>query len=129
MASFAGDDDSPCGHCDNCTRDADTIETHNLTGAAWRVLRIVQAVGREDGRVTHAQLTDLVRGLGGGSFTSGAASNAVKSTVDLDAVAGGKIALSKPDAEILIVRLQVDGYLAESFVSTACASQVLGRLS
>ena len=60
-------------------------------------------------------------GVGGGSFTSGAASNAVKSTVDLDVVAGGKISLSTSDAENLIVRLQVDGYLAESVVSTACA--------
>jgi len=55
-------------------------------------------------------------------LASVAASDAAKS---LDAVAGGKIALSKSDAEILIVRLQVDGYLAESFVSTACAQTPL----
>ena len=77
------------------------------------------------GGITHVWLTGFNVGVGGGSFASVAASNAVKSTVDLDTVAGGKIALSKPDAEILIVRLQVDGYLAESFVSTACAQTPL----
>jgi len=73
------------------------------------------------GGITHVWLTGFNVGVGGGSSASVAASNAGKSTVNLDVVAGGKIALSKSDAEVIIVRLQVDGCLAESVVSTACA--------
>lgn len=62
---------------------------------------MLEMVQREGGRVTLATLADLVRGLGGGSFAvaegKGRKRKATgeKGSLNVEEVAGGKVALSK----------------------------------
>ena len=92
-----------CGICDNCTRDPASLITKDVTFNAWRILKVLAKVQEEGGRLTLGTLADLVRGLGGGSFamtdTSGRGTKrkmtGEKRSVDLDAIAGGKVNLSK----------------------------------
>lgn len=67
---------------------------------------MLEAVFRAEGRVTLAGLGDLMRGLGGGSFSS--ANGKSKATVDLAAVAGGKVTMNKEVSRALL-RLVKDG--------------------
>jgi ATP-dependent DNA helicase Q1 len=92
-----------CGHCDNCTRPPEEVETRNRTLEAWQILQVARAIHSEGGHVTVGMLADLVRGAGGGSFSvsSGSGGKKRKSLskekvgLDLDAIAGGKISLGK----------------------------------
>jgi ATP-dependent DNA helicase Q1 len=86
-----------CGHCDNCTRAPETIEHKDVTIEAWQILKILEAVDAQGGRQTIAGLSDLARGLGGGSFEASGKRKKSKEKVqlDYDAVAGGKVGLSK----------------------------------
>ncbi|ORY27061.1 P-loop containing nucleoside triphosphate hydrolase protein [Naematelia encephala] len=121
---------SVCGICDNCTREPDSIVTMDVTLDAWRVLKVLQVVQREQGRLTIASLADLVRGLGGGTFAviaekgkkRGAADD--KARVDLDSVCGGKVELNKEDTESLLIHMLLNGYLSESYHPTAYAVNV-----
>ena len=104
MSSWKTDEEDAltrCGHCDNCTRSPELLERLGLTGsvAAWQILRIVQAAGKE---VTLTQLYDLARGAktaGGGDAPSAVKKGRGRAkatlTVDLDRVAGGKCELSR----------------------------------
>ncbi|PIL28261.1 transporter [Ganoderma sinense ZZ0214-1] len=117
---------TPCGHCDNCTRPADTLERAGVRGrvAAWQVLRVAEDTRRE---VTLTQLCDLARGLGSSAAASvgkGKGRAKEKLTVDLERVAGGKVELSKEHTEALCVRLLVEGYFAFSFQQTAYSVNV-----
>ena len=100
MASWTTEESSAmdkCGHCDNCTRPADTVFHKDATLEAWQVLKIAQTVDTEGGRQTIAALSDLARGGAGGSFEAGGKRRMDKEKVQLDynAIAGGKVALSK----------------------------------
>lgn len=112
-----------CGHCDNCTRPPANVEHKDATVEAWQILKILEAVEGSGGRLTIAGLSDLARGLGGGSFETGGSGkrrNAKeKIQIDYDSVAGGKVGLSKDDLESLIVQMLVLRYLEEAFSSTA----------
>jgi hypothetical protein len=73
-----------------------------VTVEAWRILKVLEEVQREGGRVTLAALADLVRGLGGGSFgvvQQGKGRKRKlgeeKGRVDVVDVAGGKVELNK----------------------------------
>lgn len=64
--------------------------------------KVSQFVHNQDGRITVPALGDLVRGLGGGSFSivetgkkGKRKQSSEKSTIDLDAVCGGKSELGK----------------------------------
>ncbi|KAI5121119.1 hypothetical protein M0805_002791 [Coniferiporia weirii] len=120
-----------CGHCDNCTRPPETVERRDVTLAAWQVLQIAEAIERDRGRVTLGMLADLVRGAGGGAFgVSGGGGKRGKGKakekvgLDLDEIAGGKVALGKDETEILLVNLLLSQHLKESFHSTAYAINV-----
>ncbi|KAF9235619.1 P-loop containing nucleoside triphosphate hydrolase protein [Melanogaster broomeanus] len=124
MASWTTEESNAmdrCGHCDNCTRAPETIEHKDVTIEAWQILKILEAVDAQGGRQTVAGMGDLARGLGGGSFETGGKRKKTKERVqlDYDAVAGGKVGLSKDDIETLIVHLLVSRYLGEAFSSTA----------
>ncbi|KAL6299341.1 P-loop containing nucleoside triphosphate hydrolase protein [Sparassis latifolia] len=112
-----GDEDAetPCGHCDNCTRSAELVDRRDITLAAWRVLKVVEIVNKRGGFVTVAQLADLVRGHGGSSFHAkvkkGRKTVREKVHLDLNEVAGGKLEYSKQDAELLCIHLMVEDYL------------------
>lgn len=88
-----------CGHCDNCTRLPANVEHKDATVEAWQILKILEAVEGGGGRLTISGLSDLARGLGGGSFETGGGGkrrNAKeKIQIDYDSVAGGRVGLSK----------------------------------
>ena len=90
-----------CGHCDNCTRSPETVEHRDVTLEAWQILQVVHEVERQGGRVTLGMMTDLIRGAGGGYFSVGGGGRKGKGTakekvgLDLDSIAGGKVALNK----------------------------------
>lgn len=112
-----------CGHCDNCTRPSANVEHRDATVEAWQILKILETVEGSGGRLTIAGLSDLARGLGGGSFDAGGGGkrrNAKeKIQIDYDSVAGGRVGLSKDDMDSLIVQMLVLRYLEEAFSSTA----------
>lgn len=131
-----------CGHCDNCARPAEAVEKRDVTIDSWKILRLCQAVKSEGGRVTLPQLTDLARGLGGGTLevkTKGRKKRGRprKEEVgfDLDQLIGGKAEMSKEvrllivmrlmhlsnlnqDTERLILHLLLSNYLEETFHAT-----------
>ena len=93
------DANTPCGHCDNCTRAPDTLERlgERTRLAAWRLLRVATDARKE---LTMTQLCDLARGLGSSAAAGtgkgkGKGRAKEKVTVDLERVAGGKVELSK----------------------------------
>ncbi|KAM0789368.1 hypothetical protein ACM66B_000198 [Microbotryomycetes sp. NB124-2] len=111
----------PCGHCDNCERDLDTVETVDVTLNSFRVLKILRGAADLSGTLTLSQATDLVRGLGKGSFATQSSNRAGKGKASIDVVelAGAKVDLDKDTTEMLLVRLLVEGYLEETFYATA----------
>lgn len=96
-----------CGHCDNCTRPPESITTRDVTLESWQILKVSERVSRDGGRLTVGMLSDLVRGAGGGGFVADpgakrkgkgkgkATESKEKTSLDLDEIAGGKVALSK----------------------------------
>jgi len=86
-----------CGHCDNCLRVPDELETLDVTTDVWRSLKVMMEVSRSSGRVTLSGLADLVRGLGGGTFplVGKGQSVADRGRIDLQAVCEGKVTLNK----------------------------------
>lgn len=91
-----------CGTCDNCTRNVETVTVKDVTLDSWRILKVLQEVQHEGGRVTLGTLADLVRGLGGGNFAVALQDKkgkrkvgGEKSSVDLETVCGGKVGLNK----------------------------------
>ncbi|WVQ97922.1 hypothetical protein IAU59_005040 [Kwoniella sp. CBS 9459] len=123
---------STCGICDNCLRSSDSIVTRDVTLETWKILKVAQTVQREGGRVTLANLADLVRGLGGGMFgvVGGGEGkrgkrkmNGEKAQVDLGEV-GGKVTMGKDDTEALLIHLLLLGYLTDSYHATAYAVNV-----
>ena len=97
---------STCGICDNCLRDPASIVTKDATLEAWKCLKVLEEVDRSDGRVTLANLVDLVRGLGGGLFGTvqqkgrKRKSSGEKAGLDLEEIIGGKLDMSK-DASLI----------------------------
>lgn len=70
-----------------------------MTLESWRTIKVLDEVQQQGGRVTVPALADLVRGLGGGAFPVVGEGRkrkvAGKSSLDLTAIAGGKVSLSK----------------------------------
>lgn len=103
---------TPCGHCDNCTRDADSFEDKDVTFEAWQLLKIVQEVTRGGGNVTLAKTAELARSSGKAAYTGtgdggagggrsgkrgrkGGGGRKENVVMDLDAVCGGKVQLKR----------------------------------
>ncbi|OCF37459.1 ATP-dependent DNA helicase [Kwoniella heveanensis BCC8398] len=116
---------STCGICDNCRRSPDSIVKRDVTLETWKILKVAQMVQREGGRVTLANLADLVRGLGGGMFglvgggegmRGKRKTHGEKAQLDLEEV-GGKVTLGKDDTEALLIHLLLLGYLTDYAVN------------
>lgn len=94
-----GDTLTKCGHCDNCTRSATSISTRDVTLESWQIIKVLEQVGRDGGRITVGMLADLVRGVGGGSYAAAAGGKKGKGkekvSLDLNELAGGKITMNK----------------------------------
>ncbi|GAA5960439.1 hypothetical protein JCM3765_007514 [Sporobolomyces pararoseus] len=114
--------EQPCESCDNCVRDESTIKSVDISAQAYRALRIITAACAQDGTLTLPQAADLVRGNGGGSFSTRAKNSKVKGKVDVAEVAGSKVTLNKDECEMMLLKLLVDGWLREVFVNTAYAT-------
>lgn len=90
--------DERCGHCDNCTRAPETIQQVDVTVQGWQILKVVEQVEIEGGRVTIAMLSDLCRGAGGKGFdvpSGRRGKGKEKSELNLTEIAGGPVTLSK----------------------------------
>ncbi|KAJ7492759.1 ATP-dependent DNA helicase [Mycena latifolia] len=135
MSAWSTDDSdalAPCGHCDNCTRAADSFERRDVTFAAWQILKVADAVQHNGGQLTLTMLADLARGNGGGSYgvggggRRGKGKSREKETLDIDLalVCGGKVDLKKDELESLLVELLVERYLVEKYHSTAYTTVV-----
>ncbi|KAJ7783633.1 ATP-dependent DNA helicase [Mycena maculata] len=135
MSSWTTEDSNalaPCGHCDNCTRAADSFERRDVTLAAWQVLKVAEAVQSAGGQLTLTMLADLARGNGGGSIGVGGggrkgrgkAREKEKADLDLERICGGKVALKKDELESLLVDLLVQRYLVEKYHQTAYTTVV-----
>lgn len=85
----------PCGHCDNCTRPPETLDSRDVTLATWQILRIVEAVRQSGTKLTLSQLVVLARGGKKGTFEVKKGRKKEQSTLDLDGVAGGAVEMSK----------------------------------
>nr|XP_031858167.1 uncharacterized protein CI109_006409 [Kwoniella shandongensis]KAA5525239.1 hypothetical protein CI109_006409 [Kwoniella shandongensis] len=131
--SSSGGSTTTCGICDNCTRSPESIITKDVTVESWKILKIAQIVQSEGGRVTLANLGDLVRGLGGGTFgvVGGGEEGrrkkrkltGEKGQLSLDEV-GGKVTMGKDDTEMLLMHLLLLGYLRDSYHATAFSVNV-----
>ena len=123
-----------CGACDNCHS---PVELTNATVEAWKLVRVIEEVYEEGGRITLAGLGDLSRGLGGGQYSvvdsqqRKRKKQRVKAKqsgfLDLAEVAGGKVVLSKDDTERVLIELLLKGYLADEFNATAYMVNVYVR--
>jgi ATP-dependent DNA helicase Q1 len=73
------------------------VERKDATVQAWQILKVAEAVQREKGQLTVGMLADLARGNGKGTFDvrSGGRNGRETNALDLDAVAHGKVDLSK----------------------------------
>ncbi|KAK4686598.1 hypothetical protein P7C73_g3531, partial [Tremellales sp. Uapishka_1] len=111
-----------CGVCDNCTRPAESIIDKDVTLESWKIIKILEKVKYQDGRVTLGTFSDLIRGLGGGTFGTGGRKGD-KGKVDLVEV-GGKVGLNKEDTEALLIHLILLGYIEESYHATSYAVNV-----
>lgn len=58
------EDNSRCGHCDNCTRDPTSVIESDVTLEAKRVLSITRLLHSKKIKVTAAQLAQAARGSG-----------------------------------------------------------------
>ncbi|GAA6000901.1 hypothetical protein JCM10207_004711 [Rhodosporidiobolus poonsookiae] len=113
--------EAPCGDCDNCLRDPSTVSALGITLQAYRALCIISAATSQRGTLTLPQAADLVRGNGGGQFSTQETKGKGKGKVDVVAVAGSKVTLSKDETEQMLLKLLVDGWLKEEFHATAYA--------
>lgn len=63
------------------------------------MLRVLEHVSRDGGRITVDMLANLVRGAGGGAYSASTGGKKGKGkekvSLDLDEVAGGKVAMNK----------------------------------
>lgn len=102
MSSWSTDETDaldPCGHCDNCKRTDDSVERRNVTLISWQLLKILQAVRQQGGKLTLGKLALLARGGGKGTYDVTSQKGMKRETetlrIDLDSVAGGPVAMSK----------------------------------
>lgn len=56
-----------CGRCDNCTKTSDSSD-RDITFEVWKLVKIVEEIYQNEGRITLAALADLARGNGGGKY-------------------------------------------------------------
>ncbi|KAF8067491.1 ATP-dependent DNA helicase [Lyophyllum atratum] len=135
MSSWTtGDSDAltRCGHCDNCTRPADEIDRRDVTLEAWQLVKITEALDQDDANITLNSLVALARGNVGGAYEVTRSGNGKKGggkvkekqKLDLDAIAGGEVDLTKDEIEHLIIELVREKYLGEKYQQTSYSTNV-----
>lgn len=129
-------DEKACRACDNCLH---RPEATDVTTEAWKLLRVLEEVYQEGGRITLAGLGDLARGLGGGQYTvveanqtkrkRGKRGKGAKQSgfLDLGETVGEKVKLSKDDTERVLIELLLKGYIEDEYNATAYSVNVYSR--
>lgn len=124
-------DGSACGTCDNCLSPPQQMD---VTSEAWKLVRVLEEVYQEGGRITLAGLGDLARGLGGGQYTVVEATQAKRKRrgggkgakqsgfIDIAETVGEKVKLSK---DVSTVRRKCAGGRS----LTNCRADVLRAVS
>ncbi len=119
-----------CSICDNCTgqRAEYVVDARK---EMYQLLAVLAEMCRQGGRITLTSLSDVARGLGGGKFnldpnltssssSSSASSGSKAGVVNVNAVAGGKIAnLHRDNVDRLIVHGILSEYIGQSYQATA----------
>jgi len=82
------DASQPCGHCDNCKRPPENVETRDVTEDAWKLLKVLKAV--QNRPMTLKQLTSLARGNSGGTYDIPGGG---KGKIDIEEVIGSPMKL------------------------------------
>ncbi|KAI0073245.1 ATP-dependent DNA helicase [Panus rudis PR-1116 ss-1] len=129
VSSWSTEDEdalTPCGHCDNCQRDKDSVDQRDVTLASWQILKVAQAVKTQGGRVTLAQLAEMTRGNGKGTFKipNYGRGAATEGFVDVIEVAGDFVKMPKEEVEFLITQLYIYKFLTEEIEVNAYTSNV-----
>ena len=92
----------PCGHCDNCVRDASSKEENDFKVEAWQILKVAEELDSVGGNATVAMLANLSRGKGGASVSVSTKGNGrgrgadkkSKQDFDVQQICGGPVGLS-----------------------------------
>ncbi|KAJ7593356.1 P-loop containing nucleoside triphosphate hydrolase protein [Mycena floridula] len=113
------DGSEPCGHCDNCTRDPETLDTRDVTFQTWQLLKILDEIDRLKGNLTLNGVAGLARGNNGCKVDIGKGRNKDSMVLDLERICGGKVDLKKDAIELLLVHLLLEKYVKEHWQSTA----------
>ncbi|KAF5380149.1 hypothetical protein D9615_006207 [Tricholomella constricta] len=135
MSSWTTDDSdvlSPCGHCDNCKRDPEEVDLKDVTHQAWQLIKITEALNQDGANVTLNSLVALARGNAGGAYevkrggkgNRGKGKTKETQKLDLEAVAGGEVDLTKDEIEHLLVDLIIQQYLEEKYHQTSYSTNV-----
>lgn len=101
-----------------CQRDPQSFELVDVSLPAYQALRVITAASAQRGTLTLAQACDLVRGLGGGSFSNTQGKNKGKGKVDVVAEAGAKVALNKDVSSLSFFWLVGTHQFADRIVSS-----------
>ncbi|KAH8978842.1 P-loop containing nucleoside triphosphate hydrolase protein [Lactarius akahatsu] len=107
------EDNTPCGHCDNCTRDPATVVQKDVTSEAKRVLTVARALASRNTNFTAVQLARTARGND-------------KLARSLNLTRGDQVTLSLLDTEVLVAHLLLEGYLEKFTMENAYTVQVSG---
>ncbi|KAH9059765.1 P-loop containing nucleoside triphosphate hydrolase protein [Lactarius vividus] len=107
------EDSTPCGHCDNCTRDPATVVQKDVTSEAKRVLTVARALASRNTNFTAARLAQTARGND-------------KLAKSLNLTREDQVTLSLLDTEVLVAHLLLEGYLEKFTTENAYTVQVSG---
>ncbi|KAI9462915.1 ATP-dependent DNA helicase [Lactarius psammicola] len=105
------EDNTPCGHCDNCIRDPASVIQRDVTPEAKRVLAVARALASRNTNFTAVQLARTARGND-------------KLARSLNLSRGDQVTLSLIDTEALVAHLLLEGYLEKFAVENAYTVQV-----
>ncbi|KAH9019603.1 P-loop containing nucleoside triphosphate hydrolase protein [Lactarius deliciosus] len=108
---YWAEDNTPCGHCDNCTRDPATVVQKDVTSEAKRVLTVAHALASRNTNFTAVQLARTARGND-------------KLARSLNLTRGDQVTLSLSDTEVLVAHLLLEGYLEKFTMENAYTVQV-----
>jgi hypothetical protein len=90
-------------------RDVDSVERRDVTLTAWQLLKILQAVRQQGGRLTLGKLAILARGGAKGMYEASTIKGRKKETenlkIDLDSVSGGPVDMSKTVSRLHSLRV------------------------
>ncbi|KAF8488965.1 P-loop containing nucleoside triphosphate hydrolase protein [Russula emetica] len=105
------EDNTRCGHCDNCTRDPTSVIESDVTLDAKRMLKVARDLHSKKIKVTAAQLAEAARGSG-------------QHGKRLQLSPSDRTKLSSHDSDILIDHMLLKKFLDKLITSNAYKEQV-----